>query len=36
MNVKQRFLEYVAFDTMSEEASATTPSSLKQLNWRII
>jgi len=31
MNVKQRFLEYVAFDTMSEEASATTPSSLKQL-----
>lgn len=31
MKVEERFLEYVKFDTQSDEHSQTTPSSLKQL-----
>jgi len=31
MNVQERFLHYVSFDTQSDEHSQTTPSSLKQL-----
>lgn len=31
MNVQERFLKYVAFDTQSDENSSTTPSTLKQL-----
>ncbi|MEG2506891.1 MAG: peptidase T [Longicatena sp.] len=31
MNVQERFLNYVKFDTQSDEKSDTTPSSLKQL-----
>lgn len=31
MNVQERFLNYVAFDTQSDETSSTTPSTLKQL-----
>ena len=31
MNIKDRFLKYVSFDTQSDEKSTTAPSSLKQL-----
>ena len=31
MNVTERFLKYVGYDTESDPASTTTPSSLKQL-----
>lgn len=31
MKVQDRFLQYVAFDTQSQEGSLTTPSTLKQL-----
>lgn len=31
MKVQDRFLKYVAFDTQSDSASTTTPSTLKQL-----
>ena len=31
MNIEERFLKYVTFDTQSDENSQTTPSSLKQL-----
>lgn len=31
MNVEERFLTYVSFDTQSDEHSETTPSTLKQL-----
>ncbi|MEG0468783.1 MAG: peptidase T [Longicatena sp.] len=31
MNVQERFLKYVTFDTQSDENSSTTPSTLKQL-----
>ena len=31
MEIKERFLKYVSFDTQSEEHSTTTPSTLKQL-----
>ena len=31
MNIEERFLKYVSFDTQSDEYSNTTPSTLKQL-----
>lgn len=31
MNIEERFLKYVSYDTQSDEHSTTTPSSLKQL-----
>lgn len=31
MNIEERFLKYVSFDTQSDEYSSTTPSTLKQL-----
>lgn len=31
MNIEERFLKYVSYDTQSDENSNTTPSSLKQL-----
>ena len=31
MNIKERFLKYVSFDTQSDPQSNTTPSSQKQL-----
>lgn len=31
MNIEERFLKYVSFDTQSDEYSDTTPSTLKQL-----
>lgn len=31
MNIEERFLKYVSYDTQSDEHSSTTPSSLKQL-----
>lgn len=31
MKVQERFLKYISFDTQSDEASKTTPSTLKQL-----
>ena len=31
MNIEERFLKYVSYDTQSDEYSSTTPSTLKQL-----
>ena len=31
MNIEERFLKYVSYDTQSDEYSNTTPSTLKQL-----
>ena len=31
MEIKERFLKYVSFDTQSDDNSTTTPSTLKQL-----
>ena len=31
MEIKDRFLKYVSFDTQSDDYSSTTPSTLKQL-----
>ena len=31
MNIEERFLKYVSFDTQSDEYSDTTPSTFKQL-----
>ncbi len=30
MNIEERFLKYVSFDTQSDEYSNTTPSTFKQ------
>lgn len=31
MNIEERFLKYISFDTQSDPQSSTTPSSMKQL-----
>ena len=31
MNIEERFLKYISFDTQSDPQSTTTPSSMKQL-----
>lgn len=31
MNIEERFLKYISFDTQSDPQSSSTPSSMKQL-----
>ena len=35
MNVTDRFLRYVKFDTQSDEQTNLTPSTILRKNWKI-